>query len=62
MPYIAGTHSQICRLMIDIEDSNLPISLKRHVISYGSENLSVLEISNMSRSMESAIKKFRGDR
>jgi hypothetical protein len=62
MPYIAGTHSQICRLMVDIKESNLPITLKRHVISYDNENLSVLEISNLSRSLESAINKFRGGR
>ncbi len=62
MPYIAGDHSQICRLMVDIEESGLPVSFERHIISYGEENLSVLEISGMSRSLESAIKKFRGGR
>ena len=62
MPYIAGDHSQICRLMVDIEESGLPVIFERHIISYGEENLSVLEISGMSRSLESAIKKFRGGR
>jgi|TARA_R100000482_G_scaffold121344_1_gene67453 hypothetical protein len=59
MPYIAGNHSQICRLLVDIEESGLPLEARRIIVSYGDENLSVLAIAGMSRTEESAIKKAR---